>query len=89
VSSSITARPYLPAPDACPPPGEKTCGATRPPIQPIAPAAMTIAGKGTPTAKTATNAAAAISQSPRCLSARVPMRHAACRTSAVTAGLMP
>ena len=53
------------------------------------PAAITIAGKGVWNAKIATNAIAAIAQSDGCLSARVPIRQAACSTIATTAGLMP
>jgi hypothetical protein len=52
-------------------------------------AVTTINGNGTRNAKIATNAAAAINQSSGCLSAREPMRHAACSTIATTAGLMP
>ncbi len=61
----------------------------RPPTNPTAPAAMTIAGNGTWNAKMATNAAAAIAHSAGRRSARVPMRHAAKSTIATTAGLMP
>ncbi len=46
-------------------------------------------GKGTDHAKIATKAAAAINHSDACFSVREPMRHAACSTSATTAGFTP
>ena len=52
-------------------------------------AVRTIAGKGTSNAKIATNAATLMSQSGLYFSARDPIRYAAKRTIAVTAGLMP
>ena len=52
-------------------------------------AAATMAGNGTLRAKIATKDAAAIPQSALFLSAREPMRYAACATMAVTAGLTP
>ena len=48
-----------------------------------------MAGNGVSNAKIATNAAAAMPHIQRFFKARVPMRCAACSTSAMTAGLMP
>jgi len=48
-----------------------------------------MSGKGTLSAKIATNEAPAIAHSQPFFSAREPMRWAACSTMAVTAGLMP
>ena len=56
---------------------------------PIKPAASTIKGKGTFSAKMATKAASAMPHSAAFFSARLPMRQAAATTMAVTAGLMP
>ncbi|MCY1557959.1 hypothetical protein D9M68_948540 [compost metagenome] len=53
------------------------------------PAASTMAGNGVLNAKIATKAAAAMPHIQPFFSARVPMRCAACKTSAITAGLMP
>ncbi|MNP76384.1 hypothetical protein D3C76_1736090 [compost metagenome] len=52
-------------------------------------APSTISGKGTLKANIAVNDAAAIAHSQLFLSAREPIRWAACATIAVTAGLMP
>ncbi len=74
---------------ACPEPRAKARGTHRPPSAPATPAASTMAGNGTANTLIATNAAAAIAHSSGCLSARPPMRHAACSTMATTAGLIP
>ena len=50
---------------------------------------MTMAGNGTPNTNSATKAVPAMAHSTPLRSARVPMRHAASSTIAVTAGLMP
>jgi len=59
------------------------------PTIPASAPAITIAGNGTLAKKMATNAAAAMIHSSGCLSVRDPMRHAACKTMATTAGLIP
>jgi hypothetical protein len=89
VSSSIIASACAEPPALCAGAAANCAGASLPPSAPSAPAASTIAGNGTAKAKIATNAAAAIAHKEGDLSARVPMRHAACSTMAVTAGLMP
>src|SRR5437867_10954586 len=71
------------------PPVANCAGENLPPSAPITPAASTIAGNGTLNAKIALNAAAAMAHRGGDLSARDPIRHAACSTIAVTAGLMP
>jgi hypothetical protein len=48
-----------------------------------------MAGKGRCSTKIARNATTAIARSAALRSEREPMRHAACSTMAVTAGLMP
>ena len=89
VSSSISAGPKEAVAAPCPPPVRKYRGANRPPTTPTSAAPATISGNGSPRAKIATKAAAAIAHNTRFFSARVPMRCAACSTIAVTAGLMP
>ena len=89
VPSSMIAGPWPFAAAPCPPPARNLSGAMRPPICPSTPAPRTIAGNGRSSAKIATNAAAAIAHSAALRRARDPIRHAAKRTIAVTAGLMP
>ncbi len=86
--SSMSAGPKDAAADPCPSPRNR-CGSRRPHTYPTAPAVRTIAGNGTSKAKIATKAAALISQSGLYFSARDPIRYAAKRTIAVTAGFMP
>jgi len=87
VSSSMSAPP--PSPFAACWGISKMPGATRPPASPMSAAARITMGNGTSNAKSATNAAAAMSHSKGWRSARWPMRHAAARTIATTAGFTP
>lgn len=65
-------------------------GPARPrPSQPSSAAPPTISGKGRPSAKIATKAAASAQSQALRFGTRPPMRQAACSTIAVTAGLMP
>ena len=89
VSSSMTAGACVPPAARRLPPGANARGSNRPPAMPSSAAPSTISGKGTASAKMATNAAAAIAHSAGCFSAREPIRHAACSTIATTAGLTP
>ncbi|MNT21865.1 hypothetical protein D3C72_1572200 [compost metagenome] len=89
VSSSISAGPKPGAPEPWRAPTRKCAGHFLPPMNPTNAAAATIKGNGTFIAKIATNAAAAMLQSAGFFSAREPIRCAACKTMAVTAGLIP
>jgi len=64
-------------------------GAMRPPRKPTAAATAMTSGKGASAAKSARNAATAIAHSHALCSARDPIRHAAARTTATTAGFTP
>ena len=64
-------------------------GTTRAPSAPASAATRMTRGKGTEKAKSATNAATAITQRIGWWSVRPPMRHAAASTIATTAGFTP
>ncbi|MNV54446.1 hypothetical protein D3C71_1466400 [compost metagenome] len=89
VASSINAGPKPWAPEPCRAPVRKYSGHFLPPTKPTKAAIATINGNGTFIAKIATKAAAAMPQRTGFFSAREPIRWAACRTMAVTAGFMP
>ena len=69
--------------------GEKASGRQRAPSQPVTSAAPTTAGNGRSASARAKKAATASATSQRLCRVRVPMRQAACNTTAVTAGLSP
>ena len=89
VPSSMMAGPWPFAAAPCPPPERNLAGAMRAADVTEHARPRTIAGNGRSSAKIATNAAAAITQRGARRSARDPIRHAAKRTIAVTAGSTP